>query len=148
MWGYALDSWGSGEVHLSLQVHETEVKFFTIWTIIGSTRTLFHAVHLILTHKTKTSSQSQRMSNMHIPCLRGICELDPTCELWLVVLLVTTAWTPELCTRAVGWLIVVPMPRGWFEACIYNKCGISFHQSSNYVKHTIMVIRNAVFWEV
>jgi len=60
------------------------------------------------------------MVNLHTPCLRGICGLDATCEPWLVALLVTVC-IPEFCTRAVGWPTVVPMPRSWPEACIWNK---------------------------
>lgn len=60
------------------------------------------------------------MVNLHTPCLRGICGLDATCEPWLVALLVTVC-IPEFCTRAVGCPTVVPMPRSWPEACIWNR---------------------------
>jgi hypothetical protein len=60
------------------------------------------------------------MVNLHTPCLRGICGLDATCEPWLVALLVTVC-IPEFCTLAVGCATVVPMPRSWPEACIWNK---------------------------
>jgi hypothetical protein len=60
------------------------------------------------------------MVNLHIPCLRGICGPDATCEPWLVALPVTVC-IPEFWTRAVGCPTVVPMPRSWPEVCIWNK---------------------------